>query len=154
MLESNDIIKVDILVSPLEVVDDPLVSQLLLHNEQILEELHNTLVDIEVVKFSNHRLLILQVLLIRVDQSVALVNDRSEVLEDLGVKLLLQTLEGVVHRLVLTLLSLQLVVHGLDLIIVAFEFTEDHLFVRALLELGFDLVEVLLDLWELLRISF
>jgi hypothetical protein len=59
LLSSVNIVEVDVLVTPLEVVDDSLVSQLLLQNEDVLEEIQDALLDIKVVEFCNHGLLIL-----------------------------------------------------------------------------------------------
>jgi hypothetical protein len=58
------------------------------HNyKNVLEEVDDALVDIKVVKLSNHSLLILQVSFVGVNQSVALVDDRSDVVKSLGVSL-------------------------------------------------------------------
>jgi hypothetical protein len=59
LLSSVNIVEVDVLVTPLEVVDDSLVGQLLLQNEDVLEEIKDALLDIKVVEFCNHGLLIL-----------------------------------------------------------------------------------------------
>lgn len=59
LLSSVNIVEVDVLVAPLEVVDDSLVGQLLLQNEDVLEEIQDALLDIKVVEFCNHGLLIL-----------------------------------------------------------------------------------------------
>jgi len=48
----------NIFVTPLEVMNDSLVGQLFLDDKDILEEVYNTFFDIEVVKFSDHCLLI------------------------------------------------------------------------------------------------
>jgi heme-binding NEAT domain protein len=58
LLESNHIVKVDIFVAPLEVMDDSFISQFFLDNEQILEKFNDPLVDVKMVKFGYHRLLI------------------------------------------------------------------------------------------------
>ena len=56
--------------------------------------------------------------------------------------------------MVFPLFSLKFIVHGFDLAVVAFKFTKDHLFVDAALELFFDLIKVLLDFWEFVRVCF
>jgi len=66
---------VDVLVTPFEVVDDALVSQLLLDNEDVLEEFYYSFVDVKMVELSDHCLLIFKVLFILVYQSIAFVND-------------------------------------------------------------------------------
>ncbi len=75
----------DVLVSPLEVMNDPLVCQLLFHNEYILEEVHDSLFDVKVIELCNHGLLVLEILLILIDQGVPLINDTSYVVEDRSV---------------------------------------------------------------------
>jgi hypothetical protein len=54
-----NIIEVNVLITPLKVVNDPLVSELLLENENVLEELEDTLFDIKVIEFCNHGFLVL-----------------------------------------------------------------------------------------------
>jgi len=65
---------VDVLVTPLEVMDDALISELLLNNEDVLEEVNDSLFDVKMVEFSNHSLLVLKVLLVGIDQGVPLIN--------------------------------------------------------------------------------
>ena len=113
----------DVLVSPLEVVDYPFVSKFLFDYKKILEKLHNPLINIEVVKLRNHCLLILEVLLISVNQCIPLINDTSQVLKHLCVELLLQTRQRVINSLVFSFLSLKFIVHCFDLVIVPFKFT-------------------------------
>jgi len=57
----DHIVEVNILVAPFEVMDDTLVCQFLLDNEYVLEEVNDSLVDIEVVELCYHRLLIFEV---------------------------------------------------------------------------------------------
>ena len=64
----------DVLVTPLEVMDDALISELLLNNEDVLEEVNDSLFDVKMVEFSNHSLLVLKVLLVGIDQGVPLIN--------------------------------------------------------------------------------
>ena len=86
---ANDVVEVDIFVAPLKVVDDALIRQLLLHDEDVLEEVDDSFVDVKVVELGNHRLLVLQISLVLINQSVALVDDRSDVIERLRVGLTL-----------------------------------------------------------------
>jgi hypothetical protein len=67
LLSCMNIIKVNVFVSPLEVVDNAFICQLLLQNKNVLEEVKDTLLYIEVIEFSNHSLLVLQISLILVD---------------------------------------------------------------------------------------
>ena len=67
LLVRDDIVEVDVLVAPFEVVDNALVGQLFLHDENILEEINYSFVYVKVVELRNHRLLILEVSLILVD---------------------------------------------------------------------------------------
>ena len=52
------IVEMYVLVTPLEVVDNPLVSQLLFNNEYVLEKIDYSLLDVEMVKLSNHGFLV------------------------------------------------------------------------------------------------
>ena len=67
LLMSCDIIKVNILVAPLKVMNNPFIRKLLLNNEDVLEKVNDSLFDIKVVKLGYHRLLILQISLISVN---------------------------------------------------------------------------------------
>lgn len=115
------IVEVDVLVTPLEVVDDSLVGQLLLQYEDVLEEIQDALLDIKVVEFSYHSLLILQIFLVLVNQGVSLIYHTSDVVEDGGVSASRRFFECsklVLQSLVLTLLPHQLVIHVADLTII------------------------------------
>lgn len=152
LLVRDDVVEVNILVAPLEVVDDALVGEFLLHDEEVLEKLDNSLVDIEVVELGNHGLLVLQVLLIRVDQRIPLIDDATDVVEHLGVGVFFQVSKRIVQGLVLAFLTLQLEMHILDLSVVSLELSQNHILVSPFLELAFDLVEVLNDLRQLVGI--
>lgn len=67
LLPVHHIVEVDVLVTPLEVVDDALVGQLFLHDKQILEKLHYPLIHVVVVELSDHNLLVFKRLLILID---------------------------------------------------------------------------------------
>lgn len=69
-----DIVEVDVLVAPFEVVDDAFVSQFLFHDENVLKEIYYSFFDIKVIELCNHGLLVLQVLLVRIHQGISLVN--------------------------------------------------------------------------------
>ena len=90
LLVRDDIIEVNILVTPFEVVNYALIGEFLLYNEQVLEELDDSLVNIEVVEFCDHRLLILEILLVLIDQCIPLVDDATDVIKDLCVGMFLQ----------------------------------------------------------------
>lgn len=91
LLMSRYVIKMDVLVAPLEVVDHSLISQLLLQNEDVLEEIHDSLLHVEVIKLSYHSLLVFQVLLVLVDQSIALVYLVPNVVEKVQILICLFT---------------------------------------------------------------
>jgi hypothetical protein len=59
-----DIIEMDVFVAPFKVVDYSLICQFLFHYEDILKEINDSLLDVKVVEFCYHGLLVLQVLLI------------------------------------------------------------------------------------------
>ena len=86
----DNIIEVDILVAPFEIVDDALVCKLFLDDEQILKEINYSLVDVEVVELCYHRLLVLQVLVKLINQGVALVDHTADVVEDLCIRVFLK----------------------------------------------------------------
>jgi len=86
----DNIIEVDILVAPFEIVDDALVCKLFLDDEQILKEINYSLVDVEVVELCYHRLLVLQVLVELINQGVALVDHTADVVEDLCIRVFLK----------------------------------------------------------------
>ena len=154
LLSVHHIVKVDVFVTPLEVVNDSLVSQLFLHNEQILEKLNDSLVHVVVVEFSNHDFLVFQGFLVLVDQSVALVNHRSDVLELIFVKARLDIVEGLLQSLVLAFFALQLVEHGFYLVVVALELAQNEILVLSLVEFGLYLGEVRLDLRQFVLVCF
>ena len=71
-------------------MDDSLVSKLLLYNEKVLEEVYDALIDIEVIEFGNHCLLVLQILLVLVAESISFINDASNIVKDLCISMSLQ----------------------------------------------------------------
>ena len=141
----GDIIKVDVLVAPLEVVNDTLISQLILHGEDVLEEVDDALIDVKVVEFCDHSLLIFQIFLIEINQRVAFINDTADVFKGLCVTVALKLRNRVIQRLVFSLFPLQLKVHVLDLSVVAIELPQDHLLVITLREPVLNLFKVVDD---------
>ena len=89
LLVRNHIVKMNIFVTPFEVVDDAFVSQLLLDDKDILEEIIDALIDVKMIELCNHGLLIFQVTFIGVNECITLVNDASEIFKSLCVRLLL-----------------------------------------------------------------
>ena len=87
LLVRNNIVKVDILVSPFKVMDDAFVRQLFLHDEDVLEKVNDAFVDIKVIKLSNHGLLVFQVTFVSVDQGISFVDDTPDVVECLRVSI-------------------------------------------------------------------
>ena len=79
---SDYIIEMNVLVTPLKVMNDTFISQLFLNNEDVLEEINNSLFDIEMVEFGNHCLLVLQVSLICINESISLVNHISNIIKN------------------------------------------------------------------------
>ena len=108
----------DILVSPFEVMDNAFISQLFLHDEYVLEKVNDPLVDIKVIKLSNHGLLIFQVTLVCVNQGIAFVDDTPDVVECLRIYFSLQVGQSVIQRLVFSLLAFKFEVHILDFVII------------------------------------
>jgi hypothetical protein len=54
LLSIDNIIEVNVFVSPFKVMDDPSVSQLLLHYEKVLKELNDVFLDVNVRVLCNH----------------------------------------------------------------------------------------------------
>lgn len=75
------IVKVNVLVPPLEVMDDALISQFLLDDKNVLEKVNDSFFDIEMVELGDHGLLIFQVSLILINERISLVNDISNIVE-------------------------------------------------------------------------
>jgi len=76
-----NIIEVDVLVSPLKVMNYSFVSEFFLEDEYVLKEFQDSFLDIKVIKFSNHSLLIFKVSLILVNQSIPLIDYTANVVE-------------------------------------------------------------------------
>jgi len=119
------IIKMNVLVSPFEVVDDSFVRQLLFYDEDALKEIDDTLFDVEMVKFSYHSLLILEVAFVLVNQGVSFVNDISDVIEDGTVCAHVQGCKFVGHVLVFFFFALKFIMHVFNLNVVSFELTDN-----------------------------
>lgn len=100
LLLVDDIVEMNVLVSPLEVVDDSPVRQLLLDYEQALEELNDMLLDVYMIVLSDHGLLILQIGLILLDKSLSIINDVPDLFERLhvGLGVRLQSLDLLLQR--------------------------------------------------------
>ena len=79
-----------VFVTPLEVVDYAFVCQLFLHDEEVLEKLYYSFIDVKVIELCDHCFLILQILFILVDQGIALIDNTSDVIENLCVSLFLK----------------------------------------------------------------
>ena len=106
LLVRDHIVEVNILVPPLEVVDNPLVGELFLDDKDVLKEINDSLIYVEMVEFRNHSLLVFQVSLILVDQSISFINDTSNVIKSLHVGLLLQFRQSVIQSLIFAFFSL------------------------------------------------
>ena len=72
----------NVLVPPLEVMDDALISQFLLDDKNVLEKINDSFFDIEMVELGDHGLLIFQVSLILINERISLVNDISNIVEN------------------------------------------------------------------------
>lgn len=79
---SHYIVEVNIFIAPLEIMNDPLICKLFLHYENVLEELNNPFINVKVVKFSNHGLLVLQVKFILINKCITLINNVSYVVKE------------------------------------------------------------------------
>jgi len=129
LLVSCHIVEMNILVAPFKVVDDALIRQLILDDENILEKIYDTFLDVEVVELRNHCLLVLQIFLILVDECISLVDDVSYIVEDSRVCTHVQLGELFSQVDILFFLFLQFAVHVLDLHVVSLQLTNDQLLI-------------------------
>jgi len=109
----------NVFVAPLKVMNYSLVSEFFLDYEKILKELSDSFINVKVIEFCDHCLLVLKILFVLIDQGVALVNYGTNVVKSLDIKLGLQRNKSVTQGLILTLFSLKFVVHGLNLVVIA-----------------------------------
>lgn len=119
----------DVLVAPLKVMDNPLISQLLLDDEDVLEKLNNSLFDIEVVEFGNHSLLVLQVPFVLINQSISLIDYISDIVKYCAVSAKIELGQLLSKVLILLLFSLQLIIHVFDLDEVSLELTNNEILI-------------------------
>jgi hypothetical protein len=59
LLMRGNIVEVNILIAPLKVMNNPLICQLFFDYENVLEEVDDPLLDVKVIEFGDHSLLIL-----------------------------------------------------------------------------------------------
>lgn len=123
------IVEMDVLVAPLEVVDNPFVRQFLLHDEDVLEEINYSLLDVEVVKLRNHCFLVFQIAFVLIDQGIPLVDHVSDVVKHRTVVASIHSCQLIGEILVLLLFFLKLNMHVLNLMVVSLEFPDDQLLV-------------------------
>jgi hypothetical protein len=73
---------VDVLVSPLEIVNNPLICQFFLQDKYVLEKVKDSLFNIKMIKLGYHCFLIFKVPLILINQSISFINYTSNVVKD------------------------------------------------------------------------
>ena len=129
LLVSGNIVKMDVLVSPLEVVNNSFISELLFDDEDVLEKVNNSLFDVKMIELRNHRLLVFKVSLILVDESISFIYDVSYVVEDRTICAHVKLRELFSEILIFFLLSLKFIVHILYLDIVSLKFTHNELLI-------------------------
>lgn len=61
------IIKVNIFIAPFKVVDYPLICQLFLQDENVLEKVNDSLFDVKVIEFCYHSFLVFEILFILIN---------------------------------------------------------------------------------------
>jgi len=70
----DDIVEVNVLVAPFEIVNDSSVCQLLLHDEKVLKEFDNVLFDVNMRIFRNHCCFLRpKILLIFLNQNLSII---------------------------------------------------------------------------------
>ena len=115
---SSHIIKVNVFVSPLEVVYYPFVCKFLFYNENVLKEIDNSLFYVEMVELRNHCFLVFQIALVLIDKGISFIDHISDVVEDCAVSASVHCCQFVSEVLVLLLFLLKLYVHVLYLMVV------------------------------------
>ena len=85
LLPSMDIIKVNVLVSPLEVVNDSFICKLFLENKDILEKVQNPLLNIKMIKLGNHSLLVFEISLVLINKSISFIDYATDIIEYCGI---------------------------------------------------------------------
>ena len=124
----------DVLVSPLKVMDDSLVCELLFYDKNVLEKVNDPLFDVKMIKFCYHSLLVLQVLFICVDQGIPFVNHTSNVVKYRCISASLEQSQSILKSLIFFLFSSKLIVHILNLSVVSFQFSDNHLLILPTIE--------------------
>ena len=129
LLVSSNVVKVDVLVSPFEVVNNSFISELLFYDENVLEKVDNSLFDVKMIELCNHRLLVFKVSLILVNESISFIYDVSYVVEDRTICAHIKLRELFSEILVFFLLSLKFIVHILNLDVVSLKFAHNELLI-------------------------
>lgn len=119
----------DVLVSPLEVVNDSFISELLFDYKDVLEKVNNSLFDVKMIELGNHRLLVFKVPLILVNKCISFIYDVSYVVKDRTICAHIKLREFFSEILIFFLLSLKFIVHILNLDIVSLKFTHNELLI-------------------------
>ena len=87
---SCHIVKVNIFVSPFEVMNYTFISQFFLHNKYILEKVYDSLFDVKMIKFSDHSFLVFEVFFILINQSIPFIDDVSYIIKNSAVSTYIQ----------------------------------------------------------------
>lgn len=74
LLKCYHIVEMNVLVAPLEIMDDAFVCEFLLDDENVLKELSDSLINVKVVEFCDHGLLVFKVLFVLINQSMSFVD--------------------------------------------------------------------------------
>lgn len=124
------IIEVNVFVSPLEIVNDTFICKLFLQNKNILEEVKYSFFDVKMIELGNHSLLIFEVFLILINESISLINYAPDVIKygSIGAASgLFEACQLILECLIFTFLPHQLVIHVTDLSVVFVKLPHYHL---------------------------
>lgn len=102
----SHVVEMDVFVSPFKIMYDPFVGQLLLHNENGLEEVNYSFLDVEVIEFGNHCLLVFEVSFVLIDKRISFVDYVSDVIKDSTVRALIQLFKLVSQVLIFLFFAL------------------------------------------------
>lgn len=87
---SGHIVKVNIFVTPFEVMNYTFISQFFLHNKYILEKVYDSLFDVKMIKFSDHSFLVFEVFFILINKSIPFIDDVSYIIKNSAVSTYIQ----------------------------------------------------------------
>ena len=90
LLMSGHIVKVNIFITPFEIMNYTFISQFFLDNKYILEKVYYSLFDVKMIEFSYHCFLVFKIFLILIDKCIPFIDDVSYIIKDSAVSTYIQ----------------------------------------------------------------